>query len=321
MVHFLVTIDTEEEREWGTDYKDHSHYTVKNIQFLKPLQDLFDRHGVKATYLIDYPVSIDKTAMEILTEYWRYHQAEIGLHLHPWVNPPYEEDRNEIYTYPMNLPPELQFKKLKLLHDLVAEQLGEKPLSYRAGRYGFNESSIPVLEELGIVVDTSVVPFRLAKRRFEPSFGYLKSIEPYWLNKNHILQKGGSSILEVPVTVHFNRKVPKFLERSYIHMPNIGMRRFLKKLFDVDIYWLRPSYANLHQMIQLSEHLIKSGVSFLNMMFHSNELMPGGSKYCKTQEDVDRYLQRLDDYFTYMCQHHSLNFVVLKDMVSFYSKK
>ncbi len=31
MIYFLVTIDTEEEREWGTDYKDHTHYTVKNI--------------------------------------------------------------------------------------------------------------------------------------------------------------------------------------------------------------------------------------------------------------------------------------------------
>lgn len=313
-VNFLVTIDTEEEREWGTDYLDHTHYTVKNISYLPPLQEVFDRHGVKATYLIDYPVAIDKTAMGILRDFQDHHQAEIGLHLHPWVNPPYKEQRTLANSFPMNLPPDLQLKKLQVLSDAIAQSTGQKPISYRAGRYGFNESSVPVLEEMGVKVDTSVVPFRQRKKTFEPDFGYLESIEPYRLNRRNVREAGNSPVLEVPVTVGFSKRVPRWLARHYIDLPNIGLRRFLKKIFDVDLYWLRPSYANLQQMIQLSEALIGSGVTFLNMMFHSNELMPGGSKYCKTQSDVDHYLKRLDDYFYYLKSHHDIQFVQLREM-------
>ncbi|MCD6375024.1 MAG: hypothetical protein J7L94_05815 [Caldisericaceae bacterium] len=318
MIYFLVTIDTEEEREWGTAYNDHTHYTVENIKFLRPLQELFDRHGVKATYLIDYPVAANKTAMKILMDFQQNHLAEIGLHLHPWVNPPYEEERTVANSFPMNLPPELQFKKLKLLSDLIANQVGEKPLTYRAGRYGFNESSVPVLEEIGVTVDSSVVPFRLAKKPFEPNFGYLNSIEPYRLNRNNVRQAGNSPILEVPLTVHFNKKVPQFLAKRYIYLPNVGLRRLLKKAFDIDLYWLRPSYSTLKQMIQLSDNLINSGVTFLNMMFHSNELMPGGSKYCLTQDDVDQYLKRLDDYFSYLNQQYKIQYMQLREMNQLY---
>ncbi len=318
MINFLVTIDTEEEREWGTDYHDHSRYTVKNISFLPALQDVFDRYGVKATYLIDYPVAIDKQAMRILREFQDARRAEIGLHLHPWVNPPYEEERSLANTFPMNLPPELQLKKLRVLSEAIAQTTGKKPQTYRAGRYGFNESSVPVLEEIGVKVDSSVVPFRRAKQPFEPDFGYLPSIEPYRLNPENVRSAGNSPILEVPVTVGFSKRVPRWLAASYTDLPNIGLRRMLKKIFDIDLYWLRPSYANLRQMIQLSDTLIRSGVSFLNMMFHSNELMPGGSKYCKTQSDVDHYLQRLDAYFKYMTQNHEVRFVCLREMADLY---
>ncbi len=321
MIYFLVTIDTEEEREWGTDYKDHTHYTVKNISYLPPLQELFDRHGVKATYLIDYPVAIDKAAMRVLREFQEKHQAEIGLHLHPWVNPPYEEERSLANTFPMNLPPELQLKKLRVLSEAIAQVTGKRPLTYRAGRYGFNESSVPVLEEIGVTVDSSVVPFRRAKQPFEPDFGYLPSIEPYYLNRENVRIAGDSPVLEVPVTVGFSKRVPRWLAARYTDLPNIGLRRLLKKVFDIDLYWLRPSYANLQQMIQLSDTLIRSGVSFLNMMFHSNELMPGGSKYCRTQSDVDHYLQRLDAYFSYLRAHHEVRFVRLQEMASFYGKR
>ncbi len=313
-IKFLVTIDTEEEREWGSDYLDHTHYTVENIQFLKPLQQLFNKYGVKPTYLIDYPVANNKKAAAILKGFQDTDRAEIGMHLHPWVNPPYEEERTVANSFPSNLPPELQFKKMKLLTDVIAEAVGQRPVTYRAGRYGFNESSVSVLEELGYLVDTSIVPFREGKKDFEPSFGWLSDSEPYFLNPGNIKESGNSKLLEVPLTVGFSKKVPGLLAKYYTGLPNIGLRRIMKKILDIDLYWLRPSYASLRQMIQLSEAQIASGASYLNMMFHSNELMPGGSKYNKTQEDVDRYLKRLDDYFSYLTSNHSIQFLRLKEM-------
>ena len=313
-VKFLVTIDTEEEREWDSDYLDHTRYTVKNISFLQPLQEIFDKYGVKATYLIDYPVAIDAQAASILKEFQNNHRAEIGMHLHPWVNPPYKEERTVANSFPANLPPELQYEKMKLLTEVISDAMGERPLTYRAGRYGFNESSVQVLEELGYLVDTSVVPFRERKKSFEPSFGWLPNTEPYFINPQNIKQAGKSKLLEVPLTVGFSKNVPQIFEKNYTGLPNIGLRRILKRVLDIDLYWLRPSYANLRQMIQLSEARIAGGTTYLNMMFHSNELMPGGSKYNISQEDVDRYLKQLDDYFSYLTSNHSIQFLCLKEM-------
>jgi len=321
MIHFLVTIDTEEEREWGGSYKDHTHYTVENIKWLDPLQAIFDKHGVKATYLIDYPVAINKEALAILKRYRTQHNAEIGTHLHPWVNPPYEEELGERNSYTSNLPVELQLKKMTVLTDTIADGVGERPVTYRAGRYGFNESTVGVLKELNYTVDTSIVPFRQAKRSHEPHFGYMPSIEPYDLDTNNIMRPGQSGLLEVPLTVGFNKKVPRWLASRYVDLPNIGIRRVLKKALNLDLYWLRPSYANLRQMKELSEAVQAGGGTFLNMMFHSNELMPKGSKYCKTQEDVDNYLKRLDDYFSWLNRRLDVRYVTLKEMPAIYQSK
>ena len=313
-VKFLVTIDTEEEREWDSDYLDHTHYTVNNISFLIPLQEIFDKYGVKATYLIDYPVAVDVKASGILKEFQDNHQAEIAMHLHPWVNPPYEEERTVANSFPSNLPPELQFKKMKRLTEVISDAVGQRPVTYRAGRYGFNESSVNVLEELGYLVDTSVVPYREGKKDYEPSFGWLSDTEPYFLNPDNIKTAGDSKLLEVPLTVGFSKKVPQILAKNYTGLPNIGLRRILKKVLNIDLYWLRPSYADLQQMIQLSEAQIVGGATYLNMMFHSNELMPGGSKYNISQEAVERYLKQLDDYFSYLTSNHSIQFLCLKEM-------
>jgi hypothetical protein len=320
MTNFIVTIDTEEEREWGSDYKDHTHYTVENIKWLDPLQAVFDKHGVKATYLIDYPVAIDKDAVKILKSYKDGHDAEIGTHLHPWVNPPYEEKPCVENSLTHNLPVELQFKKMELLTNTIADAIKEKPCTYRAGRYGFDASTIKVLEDLDYTVDTSVVPFREAKQSYEASFGYRESIEPYQLDYVDIMKAGQAKLLEVPLTVGFNRNIPKLLESNYNDLPNIGIRRILSKVFDIDMFWLRPSYANLKQMKQLSDAFIKKGVSFLNMMFHSNELMPNGSKYCKTEEDVNRYLKQLDDYFEWLNKNHSINYITLNETPKIYNR-
>ncbi|HHM02254.1 MAG TPA: hypothetical protein ENJ15_04520 [Caldithrix abyssi] len=317
-IYFLVTIDTEEEREWGSDYKDHTHYTVENIKWLAPLQELFNHHGVRPTYLIDYPVAINNEATTILRKFADDFGAEIGTHLHPWVNPPYREEPGVKSSFTHNLPVELQFEKMKVLTDVIAGAVGRRPVTYRAGRYGFDASTIPVLEELGYTVDTSVVPFRRGKKSFEPSFGYLPDIEPYRLDYKDVCRAGQARLLEVPLTVGFNKKVPGILEANYLDLPNIGIRRVLSKVFDVDLFWLRPSYAGLTAMLQLSRTMIARGHTFLNMMFHSNELMPGGSKYCKTEEDVGNYLQRLDRYFDALNKEFSIRYVTLREMDGLY---
>jgi len=312
-VYFLLTIDTEEDNAWNLDFRPHTDVTVENIQHLPPFQQFCNEIGLRPTYLIDYPVAVDQTASAILRQLFKEGQCEIGTHVHPWCNPPYTEERNHRNSYLNNLPPELQYDKLRVLTETIEERIGTRPVSYRAGRYGFDHSTVPVLEALNYVVDSSVVPLRNNKNPDEPSFTKV-SLLPYHLNRKNVCQPGDSPIVEIPITVDFTRKIPGWLKQTYPTLPDIGIRRILRILFGIEMAWLRPSYASLAAMQRLSEVVIASGVPILNMMFHSSELMPGGSPYNKTSEDVEQFLTKIKSLIAYLSERYALHFITLKEV-------
>ncbi|RMD91402.1 MAG: hypothetical protein D6813_07700 [Calditrichaeota bacterium] len=310
MVYFLVTIDTEEEGLWGGQYHRHPDCTVENIQYLPKFQKFCDKLGLSPTYLIDYPVVANVKAKNILKNLLESGNCEIGAHLHPWCNPPYEEEINPRNSFVNNLPQELQLKKLRVLTESIVEQLGVTPISYRAGKYGFDTSSIPVLEALNYQVDSSVVPLRNNRREHEVTFGNV-SLNPYYLNPDNVEKPGNSSILEVPITVDFTKKLPAFLKTVYPNLPDIGIRRFLKLVGGIELVWLRPSYASLNHMKKMVETVLSNGTVFLNMMFHSSELMPGASPYNKTEEDVENFLNKIKELYLYVASRREIQSITL----------
>ncbi len=315
MFYYLITIDTEEEGLWGGAYKRHHDYTVENIRYLQPFQEFCSQNEIHPTYLIDYPVAINKTSADILRKYLQDDQCEIGTHLHPWCNPPYEEELNTVNSYTNNLPTELQYKKMKVLTDTIEDNFGIHPVSYRAGRYGFDEKMIPILESLKYKIDTSVVPLRNNGIPGEPVFD-LVPLNPYPLNHQNVCSQGDSSIIEIPITVGFTRRLPSRFKKSYNDLPNIGIRRVLRTFFKIDLVWLRPSYASLENMKRLVDNLARENVFILNMMFHSSELMPEGSKYNQSQEDVDQFLEKIKAITKYITSNYETRGITLKDVLA-----
>ena len=114
-MYLIVTIDTEEDN-WGEYYL--PEYSLRNIEEIPKLQDLFNEFNVKPTYLITYPVATNERAVFILKRILDEGKCEIGNHCHPWNTPPFEEERNKFNSMLCNLPMELQYKKIKVLHDL-----------------------------------------------------------------------------------------------------------------------------------------------------------------------------------------------------------
>jgi len=316
MINFLLTVDTEEEGLWGGNYKRHNEYTVDNIEYLPSFQEFCNRLGIHPTYFIDYPVVSNSNSRRVLQELLKNGNCELGAHLHPWCNPPYNEDLNFRNSYTNNLPPELQFKKLKVLTEAMVDNFGITPISYRAGRYGFDETSIPVLEELNYKIDSSVVPYRKNGIEDEPSFG-LVDLNPYFLSYEDVCISGESNILEVPITVEFTRKAPDVFKKIYPSLPNLGIRRLLRTTLNLDLVWLRPSYSTVPAMIKLVDNVISNGTTVLNMMFHSTELMPGASPYNKTAEDVNNFLGKIQKIATYTKERYPANFNTLKGIPQF----
>lgn len=316
MFNFLLTIDTEEEGLWGGNYRRHPDCTVENARYLTPFQEFCNKRNLHPTYLIDYPFAINPNAINILQNILKTHQCEIGAHLHPWSNPPYEEKINIKNSYLNNLPVELQYKKLKVLTDAIQENLDVKPVSFRAGRYGFDTETIPILEELEYKVDSSIVPFRNTGRPHEPVFNSV-SLNPYNLDYRDVCKKGDSRIVEVPISVGFTSKIPESFKKAYVNLPNIGARKILRSFFNLDMVWLRPSYSNSEEMKRLVDTLAKENVKILNMMFHSTELMPGASPYNKTQKDVDIFLDKIDTVINHIRYYYSVKFITLKNIIDF----
>src|SRR5262245_13999785 len=152
----ILTIDTEAENQWQAGRP----RSTDNIRFIPRFQELCDRYGFPPTYLCTHDVATTPAFDEVLLPLHKNGRAEIGAHLHPWATPPLTEwDRSETEAaYPSELPPGVFARKLECLPALLAGKLAESPRSYRAGRWGLSAAHIPVLLQLGYIVDCSVTP-------------------------------------------------------------------------------------------------------------------------------------------------------------------
>ncbi|HMO68235.1 MAG TPA: WalW protein, partial [Novosphingobium sp.] len=145
---FILTVDTEEEFDWSAPLDRDSH-SVVTVPALAKFQQFCEGFGVNPLYLVDYPVATSGAAGEALGEAVRAGRCEIGLQLHPWVNPPLIEDLTPRNSFAGNLPPDLERDKVMALRDAVLTSFGAQPVAYRAGRYGAGPQTARILREAG----------------------------------------------------------------------------------------------------------------------------------------------------------------------------
>src|SRR5690606_9477265 len=85
----MVIVDTEEEFDWSRPVARENTATT-SIAAQTRAHRLFERHGIKPAYVIDYPVATQPDGWGPLAELHADGLCEIGAHLHPWVNPPFD---------------------------------------------------------------------------------------------------------------------------------------------------------------------------------------------------------------------------------------
>ena len=119
---------------------------------------------------------------------------------------------------------------------------------------------------------------------------------PYHPSYEDVRRPGASTVLEVPITSATVPALPKALERAYASLPAIPWRGALRRL-GVQPVWLRPSYTPREWMLAFASSLADRGSSCFNVIFHSSELLPGGSPYTPDAAAVDRFLADLRALF------------------------
>ena len=285
----LVGIDTEADDQWSA--RGRQEMGVRNAERLPALQALFDEFGVRPTYVVTWEMATRPESAPVLRDLARSGRCEIGTHLHPWSSPPFRPEDLAAHTYPHNLPADLLDRQLRELTEVIEQELGVRPTTYRAGRNGFDGRTLPILERLGYTVDTSVDPLFNERRKGGMIFDGAP-LEPYHPDYADVRRKGASSILEVPITSATAPALPKAIEKAYARLPPIPWRGALKRL-GLRPVWLRPSYTALPEMIAFADRLRRARVPCFNLIFHSSEVLPGGSPYTPDERSVARFLDDL----------------------------
>jgi hypothetical protein len=292
----LVGVDTEADDQWSRGGRD--RLEVRNAERLPALQALCDEYGVRPTYVLTHEMATRPESRGILRDLAATGRCEIGAHLHPWSSPPFRPEDLAAHTYPHNLPPDLLDRQLTELTQTIEAEIGVRPTTYRAGRNGFDGRTLPILERLGYTVDTSVDPLFNERRKGGPAFAGAP-IEPYHPSYDDVRRPGASRILEIPITSATTPALPKPVERAYASLPAIPWRGALRRL-GVQPVWLRPSYTPRDRMLAFATSLAARGASCFNVIFHSSELLPGGSPYTPDAAAVESFRADLRALFEHL---------------------
>jgi hypothetical protein len=303
LIALLVGIDTEGDNQWSAEAR--RQPTYENIYALPELHRLFRRHGVRPTYLATYPVAKDPRSRGVLRELHASGTCEIGAHHHAWETPPCTPDDVSRHVYALELPDDRFVAQLEALTLTIADVTGERPTSYRSGRFGFSAAHVRPLEAAGYRIDSSIAPLFNERHKRGPDFADAP-LMPYRLDYQRATQPGNSPIVELPISCALSRRWPHAAQMFWARAPQAyTTRRVLKKLGIVRPIWLRPSYSSLEDMKALARRLAADGVPLLNVIFHSSEAIVGGSPYNRTAAELARFLSRLDDFLGFAVQELS----------------
>jgi peptidoglycan/xylan/chitin deacetylase (PgdA/CDA1 family) len=294
-----VIIDAEEEFDWSKPFDRHND-GVENIAHQHLAQRIFERYGIKPTYVVDYAVASQAKGYAPLRKLVEREAADIGAHLQPWVNPPFDElpepGNDSFRSFPGNLPPELEREKLRVLSEAIEGNLGVRPVVYRAGRYGLGPSSFEMLDEMGYEIDASVLPRIDLSDKLGPNLSKIGP-EPFWFGT-------GRKRLGIPLTTGYtglfagrHRTLDPLLNRPMVE--NARLKAVASRLRLFDRISLSPEGFTLAEQKRLTRYLLSRGQRVFNLSYHSPSLLPGCTPYVRDQESLEIFLERLESYLVW----------------------
>jgi hypothetical protein len=271
---FTVFVDAEEEFDWRRPLS-RDDRSVETIGALPTAGARFAGWGVPLTLMVDHPVATDLRAIEAIGPMLT-RGTTVGTQLHPWVNPPFDEAVTPPNSFVGNLPRDLEAAKLDVLTRAIVEAFGERPLAYRAGRYGIGPATFELLAERGYRLDSSI------RSRFDysgeggPDFSAVG---------NHAWRAGG--MIELPLTTVFTgvaRGRGIGLYRAGGRVPR--GRGVLARAHLLSRVPLTPEGVPIGEAIEAVRIAAGEGVRVLNFAFHSPSLVPGNTPFVRNEGDL-----------------------------------
>ena len=305
-----VVVDTEEEFDWQAPIS-RANRSVKTVVEQAPAQEIYDEFEVVPTYVADYPVVTDPKAIDYLNGLKVDGRCMIGAHLHTWVNPPFEEEVTSLNSFQCNLPVALEHAKIEILTHAVSEAFGERPKTFKAGRYGFGQNTASLLLNAGYQIDCSFVPYTNYRGYGGASFiGAPRS--PFWLDKE-------SRLLEIPVTKGFVGRLAiagKFCESIFDQkwFNHFRVSGILSRTNMLERSHLSPEGMSSHEIIRLIRTLLGAGEHVFTLTYHSTSLAPGNTPYVRDKDDLHTFLTTIRDVISFFKNEVEGQFVTLDSL-------
>lgn len=297
---FLITIDTEGDNLWSPP----STILTENARFLPRFQELCEKYGLKPTWLTNWEMVECPVYREFAADALARGQAEIGMHLHAWNNPPLDALTDDDFSkqpYLIQYSEPIMRQKIRALTDRLEDVFNVKMLSHRAGRWAFNESYARLLVEHGYQVDCSVTPhvcWRHEDRRRLCTVDYSGFPEEgYFADLDDISRQSDRSLLlELPMTI-LNVERPWHLQlaTNLASLHTFGKR--VANRFAPTKWWLRPDGLNGERMLATLDIALEQKRDYVEFMLHSSELMPSGSPRFGSERKIERLYDELERLF------------------------
>ncbi|GGD88972.1 hypothetical protein GCM10011515_05810 [Tsuneonella deserti] len=284
-IRSLLTVDTEEEFDWSGPFTRDRH-GMSHFTHIPRFQSFCEELGVVPVYLVDWPVATSPQAVEVIGSAVSAGRAEVGIQLHPWVNPPFEEEVGAFTSYAGNLPFALEREKFFRLRDKIEQAFGVPPLIYRAGRYGLGRDTASILREARVPIDSSVRANFDYRAGHGPDYSR-HPLAPYWVDSERAL-------LELPLTTVYWGMLRR--QGRWIH-PLLGriprMTGAFSRLGLLERIALTPEGVTAEEALRGIDMAIDDRLPLLVLSFHSPSLAPGNTPYVRSEAD----LERLYDWF------------------------
>lgn len=283
-----VFVDTEEEFDWTKPLSRDERSTTAAAS-LPIIQQRMQSFGVQPVYLIDHPIATDERCVATLRDYQDAGACAVGTQLHPWVNPPFNEDVNKLNSFAGNLPTVLERAKLAVLTDAIENGVGRRPKVYRAGRYGVGPNTANLLSELGYKADVSVRATFDYGGEGGPDFSDIRPL-PY--------RVGRSGLVELPLTAGYVGPLRGYGRSLFGAAGQMARGRgILARAGLLKRVALTPEGMPLADAVELIDRLLDDGQRLFSISFHSPSIEPGHTPYVRDARDLQLFHAWWDGVF------------------------
>jgi hypothetical protein len=303
-----IVIDAEEDFDWSAPVQG-SRTSTAHVRQLVALHEILGSWQAVPTYLLTYPVLEDPDAVRVLRRQLELGQCAVGLQLHPWVTPPFEETPSRHNSFLANLGPDIEERKLIALKLRFEQCFGFAPTVYRAGRYGISPYTAGLLEKHGLRIDTSVAPQTSFTAEGGPDYTAY-DYRLFWFGRQRPL-------LEVPLcrsVVGWARGwgSPLYQALSGRRWTRSHLLGAVTRLRCAERMTLSPEGNDLPAMRRLARGLQGRGEGVLALSFHSSSLQPGHNPYVQSKADLHVFYDRLSGILDHLVTTLQFRFVAIE---------